>query len=72
MEGPEYGILFVVELLCEEDALVACEGHRLREICAVNVVDGAPGTVHPVGTGLENVVLEVVLVEKKYLFLGGF
>ena len=72
MEGPEHGILFVVELFGEEDALVACEGHRLRETGAVDVVDGAPRTVHPVGTGFEDVVLEVVLVEKEYLFFCGF
>ena len=52
MQGTEHRILFVIELLCEEDTLITCEGHGLGEVSAVDVVDRAPRTVYPMGTGL--------------------
>ena len=59
------GVVFVVELLCNEDALVACEGNRFGEgaLGVVHIVDGPPRAIHPVGAGFEDVVLEIVLAE---------
>jgi hypothetical protein len=80
VQGTEHGVLLVVELFCEEDALVASEGHRLWERSlppspshrggVIDVVHRSPRTVYPVGTSLEDVVLEIVLVEKEYLPVG--
>ena len=70
-KGSQHGV-FVVELFGDEDALVAGEGHWLREVGAVDIVDRTPGTIHPVSTGLKDVMLEIVLVEKKDILLCSF
>ena len=65
VEGAQRGVGLVVELLGHEHALVTGKGNGLGEGGAVDVVHGAPRTVYPMGTGLEDVVLEIVLVEEQ-------
>ena len=60
----EDGVLLVIELLCHEDSLVAGKGNGLREVCPVDIVDGSPGAVYPVGTSLQDIMLEIMLVEE--------
>ena len=67
VQGAQYRILFVIELLSREHALVTCKGNRFGEVCAVDIVDGAPRTVYPVGTCLQDVMLEIVLIIEKNL-----
>ena len=71
MQRPEHWVLLIVELFCNEYALVAGKGHWLREIRAVDIVYCTPGTVYPMGTGFQYVMLEVMLIEKEYLFFCG-
>ena len=70
MQRPEHWVLLIVELFCNEYALVAGKWYRLREVRSVDVVHRAPGAVYPMGTGFQYVMLEVMLIEKEYLFSG--
>ena len=72
MQRPEHWVLLIVELFCNEYALVAGKWYRLREVRSVDVVHRAPGAVYPMGTGFQYVMLEVMLIEKEYLFFCGF
>ena len=62
MQWTEHRVLLVIELFRHEDTLIASEGHRLWEVCVIDIVDGSPGTVYPVGTCLPDVMLEIMLV----------
>ena len=59
-------ILLVVEPFCHKDALVTREGNRLWKDGLVHVVGRSPGRVHPMCTGFENVVLEVMLEVEEF------
>ncbi len=65
MEVATHGMVDVIEHVGDKDTLVPCERHRLREVGGIDVVGRAPRRIHPVGTGFEDVVLEIVFVEKK-------
>ena len=64
MQWTEYGVLFVIELFCHKYTLVTSKGNGFWEVCTIDVVDGTPWTIHPMGTCLQNVMLEIVFVDK--------
>ena len=67
------GIVLVIELFGHEDALVAGKRHGFGEARLVHIIDGAPRAVHPVGSGFQYIVLEIVLMEEENaLFIGFF
>src|SRR5262249_21820597 len=57
-------IRHVIKLFRHENAFVAGERWRLGETGGVDVVRGAPRTIHPMRTGLDDIVLEKILVEQ--------
>ena len=63
-------ILLIIEPFGHKDALVSREGHRLRKYGLVDVIGGAPGGVHPMGTGLEDIVLEIMLQIEQFPYRG--
>ena len=65
VKRPQRGVLLVIELFSHENALVTCKRNRFGEVGAIDVVGGAPWTIHPVCSGFQDVVLEVVLVEQQ-------
>ena len=69
VQGAQHGVIDIVELLCHEHPLVAGIGHRLGERRGVDIVHRSPRTIYPMGTGLDDVVLEIVFAEKQYAFL---
>ena len=74
VKGAQHAVFFVVELFGDEDALVAGERHGFWKTGGIDVVDRPPGTIHPVGTGLKDVVLEIMAVEEQdalFRCLGG-
>src|SRR5687767_4408808 len=63
------GVRRVIELLGHEDPLVARVGRRLGEISLVDVVDRPPWRTRPMRASLEDIVLEVMLVQKEQSLL---
>jgi hypothetical protein len=62
VQWTEHRVLLVIELFRHEDTLIASEGHRLWEVRVIDIVDGSPGTVYPMCTRLQDVMLEIMLV----------
>ena len=56
------GIFNIIEQGGRKDAFVAREVNWLEEWRVVDVVRCTPRAIHPMGTGLKDVVLEIVLV----------
>ena len=64
MQWPADWVIHVVELLGEEDPLVARIRRGLRKSCVVDVVGRTPGEIGPVGPSFDDVVLEVILMDE--------
>ena len=55
-------ILDVIELDGSKDTLVACEIHWFQEWSAIHIIGRTPGAIHPMGSGLQDIMLEVMLI----------
>ena len=55
---------YIVKLFRHENPLVSCEWRRFGKTGMVDVVCRAPGAIHPMRTGFEDVVLKIILIEQ--------
>ncbi len=62
----------IIKHIRYKDTFVTGKGHRLRHIGLIDIIDRPPGRVHPVCSRLQDVMLEVVLMEKQQTFLRPF
>ena len=68
MQLAQHRVFYIIEQGRSENTLVASEVDWLQEWCTIHVVSRTPGTVHPMGTGLKDIMLEVMLVLEQHTY----
>src|SRR5574344_2136535 len=70
MERAQHAIFLVIELLRHKDSLVAGERYWFGEIGSIDVINGSPRAIHPVCTGFQDVMLEIMRGEEQLAHRG--
>ena len=58
----------IIEHIRHKNAFIACKRNRFREVRFINIITASPRTVHPMCTGFQNIMLEIVLMEQEQSF----
>ena len=64
MQLATHGMRDIVEVFSHEDTLVAGKRNGLGKTGGIDIVGRTPRAIHPMGSGLKNIVLKIMLIEK--------
>ena len=70
MQLAHHRIIYIIEVFSHPYTLITCKRNRFREHRTIDIVDWAPWTIYPMGTCLQDIMLEIVLVDNQQTILG--
>ena len=68
MQLTSHRMIDIIEHIRHKNAFIACKRNRFREVRFINIITASPRTVHPMCTGFQNIMLEIVLMEQEQSF----
>lgn len=72
MQLAHHRIIYIIEVFSHPYTLITCKRNRFREHRTIDIVDWAPWTIYPMGTCLQDIMLEIVLVDNQQTILAPF